>query len=226
MIITDEDRQITEQQANRIDQACALTDTQRRVLNALTELRAATEEPELRLGQHVRRFFPPEIRAATKKTATVAATHAPRIAHALTIASAAATTAALTDTYVDGYNDDEDESAPTDDGSDPSTRLGALVAGAATYAPALIGWLADNPTQDPSTVADRVASDAVTSGAAASTLDTIESGGGSQYRMVPESGACQTCTDAAGTYDLDDDSGLVPIHGNCTCSVEPVGAQS
>lgn len=223
MIITDEDRQITEQQANRIDRACALTNTQRQVLNALTELRTATEEPEL--GQHVRRFHPPTETRALGKVATTKK-HQQALHAAFVAASAPAITDALQATYVDGYNDDEDDSVPTDDGSDPSTRLGALVAGAATYAPALIGWLADNPAQDPSTVADRVASDAVTSGASASTLDNIESGGGSQYRMVPESGACQTCTDAAGTYDLDDDSGLVPIHGNCTCSVEPVGAQS
>jgi hypothetical protein len=60
---------------------------------------------------------------------------------------------------------------------------------------------------------------AQTSGA----FDTYENAGVTQYDVLLSDGACPECEAAAdgGPYDLDDDSGRVPIHPVCRCANTP-----
>jgi 8-oxo-dGTP pyrophosphatase MutT (NUDIX family) len=60
---------------------------------------------------------------------------------------------------------------------------------------------------------------AQTSGA----FDTYRAAGVQQYDLLVSDGACDICTGiaAAGPYDMDDDTGQVPIHPRCRCADSP-----
>lgn len=172
---------------------------------------------DLQLGRSVKRWQPSGGGNEVRSVASVADAikrHGHKIAAALIgTPSVAALAEGMTDTATDAAGVDDPASVPAD------SATGAMLAGIPDWATNIVSSMTSNG-DDPLDTSARVANDVSVSADSASTVDDIQSSGGSGWTFQAEGNPCSDCAALDGqTFDVGDTDNLPPLHGSCGCSV-------
>jgi hypothetical protein len=226
-------RLVSAEVCERIDQRCRANAPLQLGANVKRWGKGEEFESPLQLGAYLlHRWSPPDVELRSSKT--VAQKYKPALATALAAGDVQAVQAAIAGIYVGGYDSTGPEGSGGDTSDTGGGRLGALLAGVASFAASLIAYVGNNATNEdgtpdvttsPDYVADYTSESVASQGATAGVLDTAEQAGNKVRFVLDSDDACEQCQDAhdGSPYDVDDAPEL-PIHPHCLCTIEPVGA--